>query len=157
MTRPKFKKDHVVTSVVAVILNSDRQVLLTKRSVPPFQGEWVMPGGKIDLGEPIVAALQREVMEEVGLQVEVEDLLDVFEHVTPGEDNYHFIILYYLCRPLYCDITHNPAEVEEARWVSQSGLNDYKMPAGTSFIVRKIFPDLERRGSLPEDDPETGP
>jgi 8-oxo-dGTP diphosphatase len=144
MTKPKFKKDHVVTSVVAVILNSDNQVLLTKRSVPPFQGEWVMPGGKIDLGEPIVAALQREVMEEVGLQVEVEDLLDVFEHITPGENNYHFIILYYLCRPLYCDIAHNPDEVEEARWVDSNELPDYKMPDGTSFILGKLFPARRR-------------
>lgn len=144
MSKPKFKKDHVVTSVVATILDSDNRVLLTKRSIPPFQGEWVMPGGKIDLGEPIVAALQREVMEEVGLQVEVEDLLDVFEHVTPGENNYHFIILYYLCRPLYCDITHNPAEVEEARWVAQNELADYKMPDGTRFILGKLFPERRR-------------
>ena len=144
MTRPKFKKDHVVTSVVAVILNSDNQVLLTKRNIPPFQGEWVMPGGKIDLGEPIVAAIQREVMEEVGLQVDVGRLLDVFEHVTPGEDNYHFIILYYLCTPLYCDITHNPDEVDEARWVSQNELHDYRMPDGTRFVLGKVFPEHRR-------------
>jgi len=144
MTKPTFKKDHIVTSVVAVILNDDGEVLLTKRSVPPFQGEWVMPGGKIDLGEPIIAALQREVMEEVGLRVEVEDLLDVFEHVTPGEDNYHFIILYYLCRPLYCDINFNPDEVEEARWLTQQDLADYKMPDGTRFILGKLFPQHRR-------------
>jgi 8-oxo-dGTP diphosphatase len=139
MTRPKFKKDHIVTSVVAVILNDDREVLLTKRNVPPFQGEWVMPGGKIDLGEPIIRAIQREVMEEVGLQVEVEDLLDVFEHVTPGDENYHFIILYYLCRPLYCDIRHNQEEVAEARWVSRQNLDGYKMPEGTRFILSKVY------------------
>lgn len=145
MAKPIFKKDHIVTSVVAVILNDDGEVLLTKRSVPPFQGEWVMPGGKIDLGEPIVAALEREVMEEVGLKVEVEDLLDVFEHVTPGEDNYHFIILYYLCRPLYCDINHNPDEVEEARWVNRDILGEFKMPIGTRFILGKLFPQHRRR------------
>ena len=142
MTEKKFKKAHIVTSVVAVIIDGDGRVLLTKRNVPPFKGEWVMPGGKIDLGEPIVAALQREVMEEVGLQVEVEDLIDVFEHVTPGEDNYHFIILYYLCHPLYCDIAHNHAEVEEARWVLRGELPDYKMPEGTRFILGKVFPEL---------------
>lgn len=139
MTRPKFKKDHIVTSVVAVILNDDREVLLTKRNVPPFQGEWVMPGGKIDLGEPIIKAIEREVMEEVGLQVEVEDLLDVFEHVTPGDENYHFIILYYLCRPLYCDITHNQEEVAEARWVPEQDLAGYEMPDGTRFILGKVY------------------
>lgn len=139
MTRPKFKKDHIVTSVVAVIINDDQEVLLTKRNIPPFQGEWVMPGGKIDLGEPIIKAIEREVMEEVGLQVEVVDLLDVFEHVTPGDDNYHFIILYYLCRPLYCDIRHNQDEVVEARWVAQQDLSALKMPDGTRFILGKVF------------------
>ena len=139
MTRPKFKKDNIVTSVVAVIINDDGEVLLTKRNIPPFQGEWVMPGGKIDLGEPIIKALQREVMEEVGLQVEVAELLDVFEHVTPGDENYHFVILYYRCRPLFCDITHNQDEVEEARWVAQKELAALKMPDGTRFILGKVF------------------
>lgn len=139
MTRPKFKKDHIVTSVVAVIINDDQEVLLTKRNIPPFQGEWVMPGGKIDLGEPIIKAIEREVMEEVGLQVEVVGLLDVFEHVTPGDENYHFVILYYRCRPLFCDIRHNQDEVEEARWVAQQDLAALKMPDGTRFILGKVF------------------
>ena len=139
MARPTFKKDHIVTSVVAVIINDDQEVLLTKRNIPPFQGEWVMPGGKIDLGEPIITALQREVMEEVGLQVEVEGLLDVFEHITPGAENYHFIILYYRCRPLFCTITHNRDEVDEARWVAHKDLASLKMPDGTRFILAKVF------------------
>jgi len=135
-----FKTSHIVTSVVAVIVDADQQVLLTKRNVPPFQGEWVMPGGKIDLGEPIVEALKREVWEEVGLEVEVGRLIDVFEHVTPGADNYHFIIIYYLCTPLYCDVNQNRDEVAEARWVRSDDLAQYKIPAGARFILGKLFP-----------------
>lgn len=144
MRNKKFKKEHIVTSVVAVIIDDDGQVLLTRRNIAPFIGEWVMPGGKIDLGEPIVKALQREVMEEVGLEVEVKDIIDVFEHVTPGEDNYHFIILYYFCRPISCDISHNHAEVAEARWVAQEELAGYQMPDGTRFILGKVFPQRRR-------------
>jgi 8-oxo-dGTP diphosphatase len=136
-----FKAGHIVTSVVAVIVDSEDQVLLTKRSVPPFKGEWVMPGGKIDLGEPIVEALKREVWEEVGLEVEVDRLIDIFEHVTPGDDNYHFIIIYYLCRPLYCDVNHNRDEVAEALWVRRDQVTSYKIPAGARFILGKIFPE----------------
>jgi len=141
MEQNGFKESHIVTSVVAVIVDQDQQVLLTKRCVPPFQGEWVMPGGKIDLGEPIVAALKREVWEEVGLEVEVGRLIDVFEHVTPGADNYHFIIIYYLCTPLYCDVNHNRDEVSEARWVKGEDLGQYKIPAGARFILGKLFPE----------------
>ena len=145
MPQIKYKKEHIVTSVVAVIVNAEGEVLLTRRNIPPFLGEWVMPGGKIDLGEPIVRALRREVMEEVGLQIEVKELVDVFEHVTPGEDNNHFIILYYLCQPHFCDISHNAKEVAEARWVPQGELANYKMPDGTRFILNKVFPQRRRR------------
>lgn len=144
MTDTAFKTNHIVTSVVAVIIDSDEQVLLTKRNIDPFKGEWVMPGGKIDLGEPIIKALQREVREEVGLEVEVQDLIDVFEHLTPGEDNYHFVILYYRCRPLSCDISRNCVEVAEARWVAQEELVNYPMPDGTRFILGKVFPFRRR-------------
>lgn len=143
MEQNGFKASHIVTSVVAVIIDTDDRVLLTQRNVPPFQGEWVMPGGKIDLGEPIVAALKREVWEEVGIEVEVGNLIDVFEHVTPGEDNYHFIIIYYRCTPLYCDVNHNKEEVAEARWVERDDIPNYKMPAGARFILGKIFETID--------------
>lgn len=142
MPKITYKKEHIVTSVVAVIVDSDERVLLTKRNIAPFQNQWVMPGGQIDLGEPILKALHREVMEEVGLEVEVEGLVDVFEHLTPGPYNSHFVILYYRCRPLYCEIEHNPLEVVEARWVSKADLFGYSMPDGTKYILGKIFPEL---------------
>ncbi|MDD2365957.1 MAG: NUDIX domain-containing protein [Desulfuromonadaceae bacterium] len=141
MTKKRFKKEHIVTSVVAVIIDDDGRVLLTRRSIPPFLDQWVMPGGKIDLGEPILDALKREVHEEVGLEIENETLIDVFEHLTPGEDNYHFVILYYRCRPLYCDLLPNSDEVAEAVWVSPVELADYNIPDGARFILSKLFPE----------------
>ena len=142
MPQIKFRKEHIVTSVVAVIIDDEEQVLLTRRNIPPFKDMWVMPGGKIDLGEQILKALHREVKEEVGLEVEIGELIDVFEHLTPGAENDHFIILYYRCRPLFCDINHNHHEVAEALWVPRGELKGYAMPDGTRFILGKIFPEL---------------
>lgn len=51
MTQRLFGKEHIVTSVVAVMIDERERVLLTKRSIPPFKNMWVMPGGKIDLGD----------------------------------------------------------------------------------------------------------
>lgn len=146
MTKRLFRKEHIVTSVVAVIIDDHERVLLTKRSIPPFQEMWVMPGGKIELGEPIAVALQREVEEEVGLTVEVGRLIDVFEHVTPGEDNCHYIILFYRCRPLHQELQHNPDEVLEATWVPRQELQRYQMPEGTRTILGKLFPELYESG-----------
>jgi len=142
----RFRKEHIVTSVVAVIVDDHERVLLTQRSIPPFKGMWVMPGGKIELGEPIVAALVREVEEEVGLDVEVGSLIDVFEHVTPGDENCHYIILFYCCRPLHFDLEHNPDEVLKATWVPRQELQRYQMPEGTRTILGKLFPELHESG-----------
>jgi 8-oxo-dGTP diphosphatase len=142
MTQHVYRKQHVVTSVVAVVVDDAERVVLTRRAIPPFQGLWVMPGGKIDLGEPILQALHREVREEIGIEVAVGGLVDVFEHLTPGADNDHFVILYYRCRPVRDALEPNPAEVAEARWVPRAELVDYPMPEGTRYILGKLFPEL---------------
>lgn len=147
MKKKRFKKEHIVTSVVAVIVDEEERVLLTRRSIPPFKDLWVMPGGKIDLGEPLLDALKREVREEVGIEVDVDDLIDVFEHVTPGEDKYHFVIIYYLCRPLSCSIVHNEDEVSEVAWVAFPDLASYHLAEGASFILEKLIPKFRKSGS----------
>ena len=143
MSQHVYRKQHVVTSVVAAIIDDADRVLLTRRAVKPFEGLWVMPGGKIDLGEPIMSALHREVREEIGIDVVVGGLLEVFEHLAPGPDRDHFVILYYRCRPATrTDVVPNPAEVAEARWVPRGELAAYEVPEGTRFILGTLFPEL---------------
>jgi 8-oxo-dGTP diphosphatase len=137
-----YRKQHVVPSVVAVIVDDADRVVLTRRSIAPFRGLWVMPGGKIDLGEPIVAAVHREVREEIGIEVVVGGLVDVFEHLTPGPDNDHFVILYYRCRPTAHELVPNPAEVAEARWIPRAELPRYPVADGTRHILGTLFPEL---------------
>jgi 8-oxo-dGTP diphosphatase len=141
MTQHFYRKQHVVTSVVAVIVDERDRVLLTRRAIPPFRDLWVMPGGKIDLGEPMIRALHREVREEVGLEVGVDGLVDVFEHLTPGPDNDHFVILYYRCHPLSEALHLNPEEVSEARWVARGELAGLHLADGARYIVGKLFPE----------------
>jgi 8-oxo-dGTP diphosphatase len=137
-----YRKQHVVPSVVAVIVDDADRVVLTRRAVAPFRGLWVMPGGKIDLGEPIVAAVHREVREEIGIEVVVGGLVDVFEHLTPGKDNDHFVILYYRCRASTRELVPNPTEVAEARWIPRDELARYPVADGTRHVLGTLFPEL---------------
>jgi 8-oxo-dGTP diphosphatase len=141
-----YRKPHVVTSVVAVIVDEAERVVLTRRSVPPFLDQWVMPGGKIALGEPMRLALRREVREEVGIDVAVGGLVDTFEHVTPGAENDHHVILYFRCKASRPDLSANPTEVAEARWVPRGELAGYAMPEGTRHVLAALFPELEGGG-----------
>ena len=63
-----------------VIVTLDDEVVLLKRSIEPGMGKWVFPGGYVDRGEPVKAAAAREAMEEVGLEVEIEDLLGIYSY-----------------------------------------------------------------------------
>ncbi|MDF1535641.1 MAG: NUDIX domain-containing protein [bacterium] len=135
----RYEKKAVRTAVVAVVQNDAGHVLLTKRAIPPWQGRWVMPGGKIDLGEPITVALKREVLEEVGLDVHIEGLVDIYE-VVPGNDHRtHYVILYYLASPRGGKVKPNESEIEEVVWADRETLMTLDITDGTRHILSKVF------------------
>ena len=136
----RFDKQAINTSVVACIIDDQQRVLLTRRCIEPFCGQWVMPGGKVDHGEPLLKALHREVQEEVNLKVHVDGLLDVYEHVGLGDNNAHYVILYYRAHPLSFDLQPNDQEVTEADWVPADQLVNYNMTPGTRHILAQIYP-----------------
>lgn len=147
-----FKKQSIKTSVVACIIDEKDRVLLTRRCIEPFYGQWVMPGGKVDHGEPLLKALHREVREEVGLEVHVDGLLDVYEHVALGDNNDHYVILYYRAHPLTAELLLNNQEVTEADWVPENQLTTYDMTPGSRHILAQIYPDTLLDPGEPDDE-----
>ncbi|SHJ73933.1 8-oxo-dGTP diphosphatase [Malonomonas rubra DSM 5091] len=137
-----YQKQSIKTSVVACIIDQRNRVLLTRRCIEPFCSQWVMPGGKIDHGEPIIAALHREVREEIGIDIRVERLIDVYEHVNVGSKNDHFVILYYRVAPLTFDLTPNGTECTEAKWFDTEELHSLLIPPGGRHILNQVYPDL---------------
>src|SRR5262249_19715744 len=81
-----------VLAIGAIVWDDDR-LLVVKRGAPPSEGLWTVPGGKLEFGEKLEAAVVREVREETGLVVECGGLAAVVER--SGED-WHYVILDYL-------------------------------------------------------------
>jgi ADP-ribose pyrophosphatase YjhB (NUDIX family) len=77
----------------AVLICADDQVLLVCRANDPFQGYWTLPAGFVDAGEDPRAAAAREALEETGLSVEIDGLLDVF--FTPDDGGMADIVIVY--------------------------------------------------------------
>ncbi len=127
---------------MACIIDAAERVLLTRRSVPPFHGLWIMPGGKIEHGEGIITALHREVQEEVGIAIRIVGLIDVYEHVANGDSNDHFVILYYRAAPLSLILHPDGIECSEAIWCAAADLPDYELAPGARYILSQIFPHL---------------
>jgi ADP-ribose pyrophosphatase YjhB (NUDIX family) len=68
---------------VGTIIRDDRnQIVLVKRAIEPGYGKWVFPGGYVDRGEEVKVAAVREAREEVGLDIELGHLINVYSY--PG-------------------------------------------------------------------------
>ena len=74
-------KDLRPVPAVGVVCFRDEQVLLIRRGTPPKQGEWSMPGGRVEPGEPVRTAALRELKEETGVDAVLVDLVDVVDAV----------------------------------------------------------------------------
>lgn len=74
---------------VGAVIRRDGALLLIKRGRGVAVGKWSIPGGRVEFGETLTAAVQREVLEETGLQVDVGELVGWVERFGP---EYHFVI-----------------------------------------------------------------
>jgi 8-oxo-dGTP diphosphatase len=132
--------DRPIVSVGAVVIDGDR-VLLVKRGQEPLKGAWSLPGGVVEIGETLHAALIREVREETGLDVEIGAVAEVLDRISRdagGRVEYHYVIVDYVCRiaggSLAC-----ASDAEDARWVSRGDLAQYNLTATAAAVVQRAF------------------
>ncbi|HET7501727.1 MAG TPA: (deoxy)nucleoside triphosphate pyrophosphohydrolase [Kofleriaceae bacterium] len=119
--------------VAGLIIGDDRRVLITQRredQALPLQ--WEFPGGKVEPGESPVAALVRELREEIGVTVAVGRVWDVLFHAYPAFD---LVMLVYACRIV--EGTPRALEVADLAWVAPSDLARWDiLPADRPLVER---------------------
>ena len=129
--------------VVAVggVVVSDARVLLVRRAQPPLEGRWSIPGGILELGETIAQAIERELMEEAGVQVSPLELIEIYEKVLrlPNQPpQYHFVILDYLCE-LKDGNAQPGSDVTEVAWSAEEELDRFNLTTEAKRIVKRAF------------------
>jgi len=86
---------------VGVVCLRGAEVLLIRRAKPPRQGEWSLPGGRIEWGETAAGAALRELREETGVDAELTGLLDVVDGLFHGPGGVlagHYVLVDYAAR-----------------------------------------------------------
>jgi 8-oxo-dGTP diphosphatase len=129
-----------IVGVGAVIVDAGK-VVLVKRRYEPLAGRWSLPGGTLEVGETLKAAVIREMREETGLDVEVGPLLEVFDRIITDEAQrvrYHFVLVDYLCWPVGGRLEAS-SDVEEAVLVGPESFADYDLTENAESVIAQAL------------------
>jgi len=120
--------------VAAAVIIRNGRVLLTRRAEGQhLAGLWEFPGGKLEEGESPEEALVRECREECGIEVQVEQILEVTHH-RYSEKN--VLLLFYRCGLRAGEVRH--LQVADHAWVAPHELGRYPLPPADERVVARI-------------------
>jgi 8-oxo-dGTP diphosphatase len=118
---------------VGAVVVEDGRLLLIRRGRGPAQGEWSVPGGRVEAGELLAEAVVRELAEETGLEGVCGELIGWVERL--GEDH-HFVILDFAVTLL--DPEADPVagdDAQEAAWVPLHEVADFQLVEGLAEFL----------------------
>jgi ADP-ribose pyrophosphatase YjhB (NUDIX family) len=123
------------------------RVALIRRGKEPLRGRWTIPGGAVEPGETLAAAVEREMREETGLRVRCGALLEIVERVfrsRRGAACYRYVILDFACH-LRRGSLQAGGDATAAAWVSAAELPRYRLTRAAERVVRKALTRAKRR------------
>ncbi len=121
----------VVTA--GVVVRNGRVLVARRKPGSHLEGLWEFPGGKLEPNESPEESLARELREELGVEIQVERILEVVFHRYPEKN---VLLLFYSCRLIRGE--PRPLDVAELAWVSRSELPNLDwVPADVAF-ARKL-------------------
>ena len=127
---------NVVLVAAVALVDIDGRVLLAQRPEgKPMAGLWEFPGGKVKGGETPEAALIRELVEELGIDV-TESCLSPFTFASHRYPDFHLLMPLYVCR--VWEGTPRPREGQALKWVRVERLRDYPMPPADVPLVAML-------------------
>jgi 8-oxo-dGTP diphosphatase len=132
MTSPSPSPE-VAVGAVAV---QDGALLLVRRGRGPAAGEWSVPGGRVQAGEPLHVAVVREVLEETGLEVVVDRFLGWVERISSA---YHFVILDFAVTVLDESVAAVAGDdAAEVAWVPLHDLSELRLVEGLYEFLHEV-------------------
>ncbi len=120
--------------VVAAIIQRDGAYFATQRGYGEFEGLWEFPGGKIEAGESRESALKREIQEELGIDITINNFLCTTDYDYPS---FHLTMHCYLCRVETGEIELR--EHKSARWLTTELLDSVEWLPADKDVIEKLM------------------
>jgi 8-oxo-dGTP diphosphatase len=125
---------HPQLAVSAAIFR-DGKILLVRRARSPAKGFYSLPGGRVEFGETLHAALHREVGEETALKIEIVDLA-AWREVVPGTTGGgHYLIMSFAARWSSGEVVLND-ELDDYKWLAPDALAELKITSGLQDVIQ---------------------
>jgi 8-oxo-dGTP diphosphatase len=139
-----------VVGVGAIVVDGDA-VLIVQRGREPLKGQWSLPGGAVELGETLDAAIAREVREETGLDVEVGPIVEVLNRIRldeTGRVRFHYVLVDFVCRRVAGQLSPG-SDAAAAAWATSSEFARYDVAPATVTVIRKALDRLRSGPWIP--------
>jgi 8-oxo-dGTP diphosphatase len=119
---------------VGAIAQRGDELLLIRRGRGPAAGEWSVPGGRVELGEPLSVAVLRELREETGLEALCGPLIGWVERITA---HHHFVILDFEVTVIDDGEPVAGDDAAEARWVPLGDVAELDLVEGLAEFLHE--------------------
>ncbi len=129
---------------VGGVVVREKELLLVRRGAPPSQGLWSLPGGAVELGEGLAAALKREVLEECGISILVGPIAAVFDAIyrdRSGRFQYHYVLIDFLADYKEGELAAGTDAIEAA-WASFDELSGFNLADGARRLLSHLLSTL---------------
>jgi 8-oxo-dGTP diphosphatase len=138
-----LKKEYPSRPVVAVgaIVFRDNRVLLVRRGEPPSRDLWAIPGGRVEIGETLQQAAEREILEETGITILAREPVYTFDYIErdgAALPRFHYVIVDLIADYVRGE-TRAGDDAADVRWISAAELDELNVSSKTVHLLKTQY------------------